>query len=153
MLRLFLFGFLSFVTNSAFASDIPIIELTQTSCQFVEAEQGIDHGYISAKMADCEAINTKNGTERLEKSKTLTLSPGKYIFRVSNKNVPYVLGFWLRHSDYNWKNPIHKLTKTSVSGGGITTGTSKDYEIELKAGEYVYSCPLNPTPDYRLVVK
>ena len=24
---------------------------------------------------------------------------------------------------------------------------------ELPAGEYVYSCPLNPTPDYRLVVE
>ena len=24
--------------------------------------------------------------------------------------------------------------------------------IELKEGEYVYSCPLNPTPDYKLIV-
>jgi hypothetical protein len=24
--------------------------------------------------------------------------------------------------------------------------------IELKPGEYVYSCPLNPTPDCRLIV-
>ena len=25
--------------------------------------------------------------------------------------------------------------------------------LELEPGEYLYSCPLNPTPDYRLVVK
>ena len=25
--------------------------------------------------------------------------------------------------------------------------------LELEPGEYVYSCPLNPTPDYRLIVK
>ena len=25
--------------------------------------------------------------------------------------------------------------------------------LELEPGEYVYSCPLNPTPNYRLVVK
>ena len=36
---------------------------------------------------------------------------------------------------------------------GLTTGTTQDYAIELKAGEYLYSCPLNPTPDYKLVVK
>ena len=41
----------------------------------------------------------------------------------------------------------------SVSGGGLHEGATLDYEIELKAGEYVYSCPLNSTPDYRLVVK
>jgi hypothetical protein len=153
MLRLFVLSFLSLVTTSAFAKDIPIIELTQTPCQFLEAEHGIDHGYLSQKSSDCDSVNLKTQKERLEKSKTITLAPGKYIFRVQNKNVPYELGFWLRDSDYNWKNPLHKLTKTSVSGGGLTTGVSKDYEIELKAGEYLYSCPLNPTPDYHLVVK
>ena len=30
---------------------------------------------------------------------------------------------------------------------------AKDYEVTLKPGEYVYSCPLNTTPNYRLVVK
>ena len=74
------------------------------------------------------------------------------MFRVTNKSVPYSLGFWLREADYDWKNPLHKLTKLSVSGGGLTTGTSKDYEVTLAPGEYLYSCPLNTTPDYKLVV-
>ncbi|MBT5918489.1 MAG: hypothetical protein HOH26_08155, partial [Alphaproteobacteria bacterium] len=73
-------------------------------------------------------------------------------FRVTNKNVPYELGFWVREKGYNWKNPMHLATKTSVSGGGLVTGKTQDYEVTLKPGEYVYSCPLNPTPDYRLVV-
>ena len=51
------------------------------------------------------------------------------------------------------RNPIHHLTKTSVSGGGLGLGETQDYEVELEPGEYLYSCPLNPTPDYRLVVK
>ena len=38
------------------------------------------------------------------------------------------------------------------SGGGLVAGATQDYAIELTPGEYVYSCPLNPTPDYRLVV-
>jgi len=66
--------------------------------------------------------------------------------------VSYPLGFWVRNEDYDWKNPLHKLTKTSVSGGGLTKGTTLDYEVELEPGEYVYSCPLNTTPDYRLIV-
>ncbi len=45
------------------------------------------------------------------------------------------------------------MTLPSVSGGGLTPGTTKDYVVELKEGDYFYSCPLNPTPDYHLVVR
>jgi hypothetical protein len=48
---------------------------------------------------------------------------------------------------------VHKLSRTSISGGGLAAGKTRDYEVTLKAGEeYVYSCPLNPTPDYRITV-
>ena len=124
-----------------------VIELTQTPCQFLEIETG-DHGYSSKSKADCETINAKTGDERLAQSKTITLKPGKYVFRVTNKNVPYDLGFWLRGDGI-----VNRATLPSVSGGGLTTGATKDYEITLKPGEYVYSCPLNPTPDYKLVVE
>jgi len=125
-----------------------VIELTQTPCQFVESENGKDLGYVSKKKADCEAINDQSGAERLASSKVITLKPGKYVFRVTNKNVSYPLGFWLRGDGL-----LNRATLPSVSGGGLTTGATKDYVIELKAGEYVYSCPLNPTPDYKLVVE
>lgn len=134
------------------ATDVRVIELTQTACQFLESEGGVDHGFTTTSKADCEAINTASSEERLERAEVLTLAPGNYVFRVTNSNVPYELGFWLREADYNWKNPVHQLTKLSVSGGGLTTGVTKDYEVELKPGEYLYSCPLNPTPDYRLIV-
>ena len=128
-----------------------VIVLTQTGCQFLEPE-GKDHGYKTSRKADCEAINAKTGEGRVAAAKVITLKPGTYVFRVANKNVPYDLGFWLREKGYNWLNPIHKATKLSVSGGGIAIGTSRDYEVELKPGEYVFSCPLNTTPDYKLVV-
>ncbi len=134
------------------ATDVRVIELTQTACQFLESEGGVDHGFTTTAKADCEAINAESGEERLASAEVLTLAPGSYVFRVTNSNVPYELGFWLREEDYNWKNPVHQLTKLSVSGGGLTTGATKDYEVELKPGEYLYSCPLNPTPDYRLIV-
>lgn len=125
-----------------------VVELNQVPCQFLESENGVNHGYKSAKIQDCEAINAKSGKARLAKSKTLELKPGKTVFRVSNKDVPYELGFWLRGATL-----VSRATLPSVSGGGLVTGKTQDYEIDLKPGEYVYSCPLNPTPDYRLVVK
>ena len=85
---------------------------------------------------------------RLTEARTLELKPGKYVFRVTNSDVPYELGFWLRGDGL-----LSRATLPSVSGGGLTPGATKDYVVELKEGEYLYSCPLNPTPDYRLVVK
>jgi hypothetical protein len=135
------------------ASQAEILELTQTSCQFVEVEQGGDHGFVSRTKADCEAINAETGAERLAQAKTLRLKPGTYVFRVTNKSVPYPLGFWLRESGYDEANYIKRLTMTSVSGGGLDTGKTKDYRVELEPGEYLYSCPLNPTPNYRIIVE
>ena len=129
------------------AAGATVIELTQTACQFVEVE-GTDHGYTTGSKADCEKINDGTGAERLAKSETLKLKPGTYVFRVTNKNVPYDLGFWLRGDGL-----INRASLPSVSGGGLTEGATKDYEITLTAGEYVFSCPLNPTPDYKLVVE
>ncbi len=151
-----LFSAALLIAGSAFSAssgEPKVIDLTQTACQFVEAENGIDHGYQTAKADDCKAINSESGANRVAQSEVLKLKPGKYVFRVANKNVPYEVGFWLRSEGYNARNPVHKVTKTSVSGGGLTLGKTADYEIELKAGEYVYSCPLNPTPNYRLVVE
>lgn len=124
-----------------------VIELTQVACQFVESENGTEHGFRSTKAADCERINADTGSKRLAAAEVLRLKPGSYIFRVRNKDVPYELGFWLRGDGL-----VGRARLPSVSGGGLVVGTTQDYAIELTPGEYVYSCPLNPTPDYRLVV-
>lgn len=124
-----------------------VIELNQVPCQFLESENGVNQGYTSRKIQDCEAINASTAAGRLARAKTLELRPGRYIFGVTNKDVPYELGFWLRGADLTGRARL-----PSVSGGGLTPGVTKDYAVELKPGEYVYSCPLNPTPDYRLIV-
>ena len=54
---------------AALAQDARVIELTQIPCQFVESENGVDHGFTSRKKADCEAINAKTGAARLGKAK------------------------------------------------------------------------------------
>ncbi|MEM7045128.1 MAG: hypothetical protein AAF543_20150 [Pseudomonadota bacterium] len=137
---------LSSVNTGHAAGEATVIELTQTACQFVEVE-GADHGFTSTSKADCEMVNAESGAERLAQSKTLTLKPGKHVFRVTNENVPYELGFWLRGDGL-----VNRATLPSVSGGGLVQGATQDYEIELTAGEYVFSCPLNPTLDYKIVV-
>jgi len=132
-------------SEQVFAEPIAIT-LTQTACQFVEVEER-DYAFQSTYADDCMAINKKTASKRLAASKTLHLKAGSYVFHIKNRNVPYELGFWLRGQGFA------RLTLPSVSGGGIQMGESKDYAIDLKAGDYVYSCPLNPTPDYRLVVE
>lgn len=138
---------LAVLPSTALPAQATVIELTQVPCQFLESEGG-DRGFQSARAEDCAAINAKTGAQRLAKAKPLVLAPGKYVFRVTNRNVPYELGFWLRG-----ESAIDRARLPSVSGGGLTTGKTQDYAIELRPGNYVYSCPLNATPDYKLVVK
>lgn len=139
-------GSMGFI-GSASAEDAEIIELTQVNCQFVESEHGKNHGFESSKKEDCEVIHKQSGKERLAASKTIELKPGKYIFRVTNSNVEYPLGFYLRGDGL-----VNQVALPKVSGGGLELGVTKDYEINLVEGEYVYSCPLNSTLDYKLVV-
>lgn len=140
------FGALAFA-SAAFGAEPTVIEFTQVGCQFIESENGVNHGFKTTQASDCEAINARTGEERLKEAKVLRLKPGKYVFKVTNENVPYPLGFWVRGDGI-----LNRARLPSVSGGGLTIGKSRDYEIDLKPGEYVYSCPLNPTPDYKLVV-
>lgn len=142
---------LSLLPLPLFAANDPaakVITFTQVPCQFLESEGGKNHGYRSAQKADCDAINEKSAEARLAAAAPLELPAGPYVFRVTNRDVPYPLGFWLRGATL-----LDRARLPSVSGGGLETGRTRDYEIDLKPGRYVYSCPLNPTPDYVLVVK
>ncbi|GAB6054263.1 hypothetical protein JCM17960_30830 [Magnetospira thiophila] len=151
MFRLLILGALLVAAPARAAESPTVIDLTQVPCQFLETEA--DHGYTSTSKADCEKINATGGEARRAAFKPLELKPGNYVFRVKNQNVPYELGFWFRDKDYDWRNPLHKLTKVSVSGGGLTTGVSQDYAVTLEPGDYLFSCPLNPTPDYPVTVR
>ena len=145
LLTLLAASLLPLAPSSVNAAEPTVITLTQTGCQFTEPE-GKDHGYKTMGAADCKKVNAQSGEKRLANANTITLKPGAYIFRVKNKNVPYQLGFYLRGAG------VGRLTLPKVSGGGLVKGKSRDYHITLKEGDYHFSCPLNPTPDYRLKV-
>ncbi|MGP1383701.1 MAG: hypothetical protein ACTS2F_09085 [Thainema sp.] len=128
------------------AAEPTVIELTQTGCQFLEVENR-DYGYTPASAEQCEEINAETIRDRESAFQPLQLAAGEYIFRVANQDVPYELGFYLRGKG------IQQATLPKVSGGGLTEGTTQEYRVTLKPGEYVFSCPLNPTPDYPIVVQ
>jgi hypothetical protein len=126
--------------------DVQVITLTQTGCQFLETESK-DYQFNPTQADDCQQINTKTLGDRQQSFKPLRLKPGEYAFRVTNRDVPYELGFYLRGAG------LSQATLPKVSGGGMTQGITQEYRIMLRPGNYVFSCPLNPTPDYPLVVQ
>lgn len=122
------------------------IEIAQVGCQFIETEAE-NHQYRPQKAEDCQRINTETLSTRQPKFKPLELKAGEYIFKVTNRDVPYEVGFYLRGAGVGF------ATLPKVSGGGLTPGTTQEYRVTLTPGDYAVSCPLNPTPDYPLVVR
>jgi len=83
--------------------------------------------------------------------KALTLSEGTYVFKIANHEVGKNVGFVLAPKGKT--TPEHHIKNAYVTAPvkNNTTGSSK--EVVLTKGEYVYFCPLNPTPQYTLVVE
>jgi plastocyanin len=82
---------------------------------------------------------------------SLTLDEGTYVFEITNKGVDHEVGFVVApEGKTEQKHHIKEayVTKTAKNG---QTSTSKT--VTLKKGNYVYFCPLNPTPQYKLTVK
>jgi plastocyanin len=84
----------------------------------------------------------------------LKLKAGTYQFEVSNKGVDHEVAFFLqKEEDKNNKEFSTALKNSGVAkmiknGETQTTGV-----VELTKGTYVYSCPLNPTPHYTIIVE
>ncbi|MBF2056320.1 MAG: hypothetical protein IGQ45_03645 [Cyanobacterium sp. T60_A2020_053] len=137
-----IFSFFNFLSPAQAQS---VINLTQTGCQFIETEAK-NYGYQPQKAVDCRQINQDSLAVREKGFKPINLKAGKYVFKVTNQNVPYELGFYLRGQG------LSQAVLPRVSGGGLTTGKTIEYIADLKKGKYWISCPLNPTPDYPLIV-
>ena len=84
--------------------------------------------------------------------KTLELKPGKYVFQVSNKNIDHEVAFALAPKKETIGDGDY--IQEAFLANPISSGKSaKSKEVILKKGTYVYFCPMNPTPQYTLVVK
>ncbi len=81
----------------------------------------------------------------------LTLSEGTYVFEVTNAGVDHEVGFVIA--------PKGKTDQANHIKEGYLPNTIKDGEtasskqVTLTKGEYVFFCPLNPTPEYVIKVE
>jgi plastocyanin len=81
--------------------------------------------------------------------KEITLSEGTYIFEIANNNVGHNVGFVLAP-----KSDVKAHIKNAYVTAEVQNNTKEtSKKVALKKGEYVYFCPLNPTPQYTLIVE
>lgn len=86
--------------------------------------------------------------------KQITVSPGEYIFEISNNNAGTDVGFVLVPQGKDISKPENHI-KTAYVTNVVKEGTvEKTKTTNLSPGTYVYFCPLNKTStDNVLVVK
>lgn len=109
----------------------------------------------SMEAQEMSATDSKTQTIKLEQTpgeftqQTLKLKPGSYIFEVSNNGIDHEVGFVLAPKS----NPDAHIKSSYVTKAIAIGATQKSNTTVLTKGEYLYFCPLNPTPQYRLVVE
>lgn len=81
----------------------------------------------------------------------LTLAEGDYQFEIANEGVDHAVGFVLvPKGKYDQTDHIKAAY---VKAPAATNKSSLTNVVSLKAGDYEYFCPLNPTRKYALTVK
>lgn len=81
--------------------------------------------------------------------KEVTLKKGDYIFEITNNDVGHQVGFVLAPKS----NPDAHIKTAYVTKAVENNSTESSNVTHLEKGEYVYFCPMNPTPQYTLIVK
>lgn len=114
----------------------------------------LSFAFIAVALTSAMAQDTKivklEQTEGAFTIQELTLAEGTYVFEVANNGVDHEVGFVLApKGKTDAENHIKEAyVKKTVADGS----TSSSNEVTLKKGEYVYFCPMNPTPQYKLKV-
>ncbi|GAA4966789.1 cupredoxin domain-containing protein [Algibacter aquimarinus] len=85
--------------------------------------------------------------------KALTVSEGTYIFEVSNNHAAEKVGLVLVKKGADASKPENHIQTAYVTQVVKDGETQKTNATTLAKGEYVYFCPLNPTPQYTLTVQ
>lgn len=85
--------------------------------------------------------------------KALTVSEGTYVFEVSNNHAAKEVGLVLVKKGDDASKPENHIKTAYVTAVAKDGETQKTNATTLAKGEYVYFCPLNPTPQYTLTVE
>lgn len=108
-------------------------------------------GNLALNAQEVEKVNLVQTPGEFEQ-KELTLKAGKsYIFKIENQGIDKLVGFVIApkgKTDKQFHVANAYLYKTIDNGESATS-----QEVILEKGEYVYFCPLNPTPLYKLIVE
>lgn len=110
------------------------------------------------KMMKSEIMDKSPGTIKLEQvpgeftQNTLTVSEGTYIFEIANNGVEHNVGFVLVEKGKDISKPENHIQTAYVVAPVATNTTQTSKPTALSKGEYVYFCPLNPTPTNNILV-
>ncbi|MDO5968615.1 cupredoxin domain-containing protein [Flavivirga aquimarina] len=85
--------------------------------------------------------------------KGLTISEGEYIFEVANNHAAKEVGLVLVAKGKDASKPENHIKTAYVTEVVKDGEVGKTNVTKLTKGEYVYFCPLNPTPQYTLIVE
>ena len=85
--------------------------------------------------------------------KSLTVSEGTYVFEVSNNHAAKEVGLVLVPKGKDASKPENHIKTAYVTTVVKDGKVEKTNPTTLAKGEYVYFCPLNPTPQYTLTVQ
>ena len=83
----------------------------------------------------------------------VTLKEGSYVFEISNNNVGHDVGFILIKKGADASKPENHIKTAYVTEVVGNNKKQKSNVTVLEKGEYVYFCPMNPTPQYTLTVE
>ena len=85
--------------------------------------------------------------------RAVTLAEGSYIFDIKNNNVGHDVGFVLIKKGADASNPANHIKTAYVTKPVANNKSGTSNVTVLEKGEYLYFCPLNPTPQYTLTVE
>lgn len=85
--------------------------------------------------------------------KEVTLKEGAYVFEIENNNVGHQVGFVLVPKGKDASKPENHIKTAYVTKAVDNNSKETSNVTHLEKGEYVYFCPMNPTPQYTLTVK
>ncbi|WP_400076081.1 cupredoxin domain-containing protein [Winogradskyella sp. R77965] len=114
---------------------------------------------LTSSAQDKMKMETKATIVSLEQTKgefaqkTITLKEGDYIFEISNNNVGHQVGFVLVPKGKDASQPENHIKEAYVTKAVDNNNKETSKVTTLVKGEYIYFCPLNPTPQYTLVVE
>ena len=108
-------------------------------------------GAVMVNAQEAETVSLVQVPGKFEQTE-LTLKAGKtYVFEVANSGVDHEVGFVIAPKGKTGQadHVQSAYLKSTIEDGEMATSN----KVVLEKGEYVYFCPLNPTPQYSITVE